>query len=195
MSCRSPKFCAELKLSYCLLPKSGLPNPRTVQHEGGSLNEWQVKPPALCCLSRDVKSVSRIPTSCIFRRLESLSLILYATICPLRRARLPEFRIVQLFSSVSSTAPKQRRFIKNVRPPSGHVGCEPLRCHSLRAEPRKRSWSTTRLGSPGSLIWVASNYIRTRFAPAISRTPTNCGSISTRVLVSIGPMCAVLLSK
>ena len=53
----------------------------------------------------------------------------------------------------------------------------------------------TRLGSPGSLIWVASSCTRTRSAPAILSTPTNCGSISIRFRVSVGRMCAVSLSK
>ena len=41
-------------------------------------------------------------------------------------------------------------FYQSVRLLSGPLGCEQLHCHSLRAEPRKRSSSTTRLGSPGS---------------------------------------------
>lgn len=78
--------------------------------------------------------------------------ILYATICPLRRARSPESGIVRLFSSVSLTVPRQRPSIKSVRPASARLGCEQLHCRSLRAELRKRSSSMMRLGSPGSLI-------------------------------------------
>ena len=38
----------------------------------------------------------------------------------------------------------------------------------------------TRRGSPGSSIWVASNCIRIRCAPAILSILTNCGLISIR---------------
>ena len=69
-------------------------------------------------------------------------------------------------------------------------GCERSRCHSLPAEPRKRSWSMMRRGSPGSSTWAASSCIRIRYAPAISTTRTNCGSISIRAPASVGRMCA-----
>jgi bifunctional non-homologous end joining protein LigD len=80
-----------------------------------------------------------------------------------------------------------------VHQPSGLLGCELSSCHSLRAEPQKRSWWITRLGLPGSLIWVASNYTHTRSAPPILSTPTNCGSISIRFQASAGLMCVVSL--
>ena len=83
------------------LPKWGLACIASLRHEGGSLIGWQKKQPATCSRSRDVKSASRIPISCIFHRHGSLSLISYATISPLLLVHSLESRIVRLSSSVS----------------------------------------------------------------------------------------------
>src|SRR5262249_51236475 len=70
----------------------------TRSHAGGSLFGWQSKKQVKYFLSRGVKSESRIPRSCIFRRRRgSPNSISYITICPLHRARLRESRIARLF--------------------------------------------------------------------------------------------------
>jgi hypothetical protein len=52
-----------------------------------------------------------------------------------------------------------------------------------------------RRGSPGSSIWAASSYTRTRYVQTTWITRTNCGSISIQAQASVGRMCALSPSR
>src|SRR6185503_1121848 len=89
-----------------------------------SLFSWPPNALLKCCRSQDVKSRSPIPASYIFRRrCRSRSSIWSVTTYQWPRVRWPEFLIVQLFLSVSSTAQKQSPSIKRGLRISGRNGC------------------------------------------------------------------------
>src|SRR5437899_1906443 len=126
-------------------------------------------------------------------RITKLDLVLYyLSVAPGALAGIQDRPIVlkRFVNGAEAEAFYQKRAPAQ-RPP----GCEQSLCLFLRAELRTRSSSMTHPGSPGSSIWVASNFTRTRCAPIILSNPTNCGSTSIRFRVLVGQMCAASLSK